>query len=114
MINFDDVTKENIKEHNPNWSKILDHSQRILIIGGSGWEKTNSLFNLIKEESDFDKIYLYAKDQYEAKHQSLINKGESTDLQNVSDLKPLLNTQMTWMIFVKSLKNTTQIRNVKY
>ena len=31
MINFDDVTKENIREHNPNW----DHPYRILIIGGS-------------------------------------------------------------------------------
>ena len=22
MINFDDVTKENIKEHNPNWPQV--------------------------------------------------------------------------------------------
>ena len=26
MVNFDDVTKENIKEHNPNWQQIPDHS----------------------------------------------------------------------------------------
>ena len=25
MINFDDVAKENIKEHNSNWQQILDH-----------------------------------------------------------------------------------------
>ena len=31
MINFNDITKENIKEHNPNW----DQPYRILIIGGS-------------------------------------------------------------------------------
>ena len=37
--NFDDVTKKNIKEHNPNWPQIPDHSYRILIIGGSGSEK---------------------------------------------------------------------------
>ena len=36
MINFDCVTKENIKNHNPNWSKPPDHSYRILIIGDSG------------------------------------------------------------------------------
>ena len=30
MINFDDVTKENIKEHNPNWPQISDHPYRIL------------------------------------------------------------------------------------
>ena len=41
MINFDDVSKENRKEHNPNWPHILDHSYRILIIGGSGSGKTN-------------------------------------------------------------------------
>ena len=35
MINFDDVTKENIKEHNGNWPQISDHPSRILIIGSS-------------------------------------------------------------------------------
>ena len=35
MINFDDVIKENIKEHNPNWPEIPDHLYRILI-GGEG------------------------------------------------------------------------------
>ena len=79
MINFD-VTKENIEEHNPNWPQILDHPYKILIIGGSGSGKTNSLFNLINEEPDIDKIYLYAKDPYEAKYQFLIKKRESTDL----------------------------------
>ena len=29
-------------------------------------------------------------------------------------LKLLFNTQMIWMIFIKTLKDTTQIRNVKY
>ena len=47
MINFDDVTRENIIEHNPNWPKISDHPYRILINGGSGSRKTNSfIFNL--------------------------------------------------------------------
>ena len=43
MITFDDVTKENIKELNPNWPQIPDQSYRILIIEGSGSAKTNSL-----------------------------------------------------------------------
>ena len=34
-ITFDDVPKENIKEHNPNWPQIPDQPCRILIIGGS-------------------------------------------------------------------------------
>ena len=85
MINFDDVIKENIKEHNPSRPKIPDHSYRILIFGGSGSGKTNSLFNLINEEPDIDKIYLYAKDPYEAKYQFLINKRESTGLKHFND-----------------------------
>ena len=40
MINCDDVIKENLKEHNPNWPQIADHSYRILIMGGSGSGKT--------------------------------------------------------------------------
>ena len=66
MSNFDNVLKENIKERDRNWSQIPDHPYRILIIGGSGSGKTNSLFNLINQEPDFDNIYLYVKDLYEA------------------------------------------------
>ena len=31
MIKYDDVTKENIIEHNLNWSQIPDHPYRILM-----------------------------------------------------------------------------------
>ena len=41
MINFGDITKENIKKHNPNWPQIPDHPYKILIIGGSGFGKKN-------------------------------------------------------------------------
>ena len=41
MIQFDDLTKENIKGHNLNWPQIPDHPYRILIIGCSGSGKTN-------------------------------------------------------------------------
>ena len=58
MISFDDVTKENTKEHIPNWPQIPDHLFRILIIGGSGSGKANSLFNLINKEPDIDNIYI--------------------------------------------------------
>ena len=47
---------------------------RILIIGGSGSGKTNALLNLINSQPDIDKLYLYAKDPYEAKYQFLISK----------------------------------------
>ena len=48
MINFDEYTNENRISHNPNWPYIPDNPHRILIIGGSGSRKTNTLLNLIK------------------------------------------------------------------
>ena len=80
MINFDDYTNENKKEHGLKWPYIPDHSYRILIIGGSGSGKTNALLNLIYNKPDIDKIYLYAKDPYEAKYQYLIKRREKVGL----------------------------------
>ena len=45
MFSFDYITKEDTKEHNPNWSEINDHRYRILVIAGSGSGKTNALLN---------------------------------------------------------------------
>ena len=46
MINLGSITNENNKEHNEKWPYIPDHPYRILIIGGSGSGKTNTLLNL--------------------------------------------------------------------
>ena len=62
----------------------------ILIIGGSGSGKTNALLNLINNQPDIDKIYLYAKDRYEAKYQFSINKRESTRLKHFNDPKAFI------------------------
>ena len=79
-INFDDYTNENKTEHNPNWPYIPNHPYRILIIGGFGPGKANALLNLIKNQSNTDKVYLYAKDPYKAKYQYWINKREKVGL----------------------------------
>ena len=50
MFNFHFITKEGIKEHNPNWPGIPDDPYRILIIEGSGSGKTNALLNLIMNQ----------------------------------------------------------------
>ena len=68
MINFDNYANENKIKYNPNWPSIPDHPYRILIIGGSGSGKTNALLNLLNNQQDIDKIYLYAKDPYEEKY----------------------------------------------
>ena len=62
---MDYVVEENVKEYNPDQQQIPDHPYRILIIGCSGSGKTNSLFNLINQQPDVDKIryrQMYAKD----------------------------------------------------
>ena len=69
---------------------IPNHRYRILIIGGFGSGKTNSLFNLINQEPDIYKIYLCAKGPYEAKYQFLINKRESTGLKYLNDSKAFI------------------------
>ena len=80
MINFDDYVNENKTEHNSNWPYIPDHPYRILIIGGSGSGRTNVLLNLIEDQPDIDKIFLYPKDLYEAKYQYLINIREKVGI----------------------------------
>ena len=90
MINFDDYVNENKTEDNKNWPYIPDHPYRILIIGVSGSGKANVLLNLIKNQSDIDKIYLYAKDPYEAKYQYLINKREGVRVKHFNDPKAFI------------------------
>ena len=87
MINFDDVTKENIKNNNRNWPQIPDHPYRILIIGGPGSGKTDLLFNVINQQPNIEKMYLYAKDPYEAKYECLIKKREDSRTKHLNDSK---------------------------
>ena len=70
-----------------NWPYIPDHPYRILITGSSGSGKTNALLNLIENQPDIDKIYLYAKDPYEAKYQYLIKIREKVGIDHQDDLR---------------------------
>ena len=75
---------------NSNWPQFHDHPNRILIIGGSGSGKINSLFNVISHQPHIDQIYLYAIDPYEAKFQLLISKWECTGLKHLNNSKALI------------------------
>ena len=49
--------------------------------------KTNALLNLINNQPDIDKTYLYAEDPYEAKYQFLVNKRENAGSKHLNDPK---------------------------
>ena len=56
MINLDSIINKKNKEYNKKWPDIPNHLYKILIIGGSGSGKTNTLVNLINEQENVDKI----------------------------------------------------------
>ena len=87
MINFDYYTNEKKTKHNLKRPYIPDHIYKILIIGGSGSGKTSALLNLIDNQPDIDKIYLNAKDPYEAKYKYLITNREKVGLNHYRDTK---------------------------
>ena len=47
MLNLEDITNENNKDHDQKWPYIPGHWYRMLIIGGSGSGKTNESLDLI-------------------------------------------------------------------
>ena len=69
-------------KNNKKWPYIPDHLYRILIIGSSGSGKTNALLDLIKEQDDINKIYLYAKDLSEPKYEFFIKKHEDARIKH--------------------------------
>ena len=56
-----------------------------MITGGSGSRKTNTLLNLIGEQNDIDKMYLYAKDLSELKYEFLIKKSKTTEIKHLNN-----------------------------
>ena len=77
MFNPDDITTKN---DNKGWP------YRTLVIGPSGSRKTNNLLNKIQTDNNIiDKIYLYAKDIEEPKHQLLIRKREQAGIKDLKD-----------------------------
>ena len=113
MINFDNYVNENKTKHNKNSPYIPDHPYRILIIRGSGSGKANLLLSLIENQSDNDKIYLYAKDPYEAKYHYLINKRERVGINDFNDPKAFIKYTIGTM-FTKILMITILIKKIKY
>ena len=87
---------------------------RIFTIRGWRSGKINSLLNLTEIQPDIDKIYLYAKDPYEAKYQYLINKREGAGINHFNDPKAFIDYSMICMMLIKILMNTILIKKIRY
>ena len=110
---LDEYTNENIIEHNSKWPYIPDHPYRILITGGSGSGKTNALLNLIDNQPDIDKIYLYAKDPYDKKYQYLINKRVNVGLDHFNDPKAFMEYSNDMQDVHKNIEEYNPIKERK-
>ena len=89
MINLDSITSKNSKERNKKWPfyrlfvQSFDFPDYPYSVSGSG--KTKTLLNLIKEQYNIDKIYLYAKDLSEPKYKFLIKSREDVEIKYCND-----------------------------
>ena len=85
-----------------------------MIIRGSGSGKTSSLFNVIYQQADTNKTYLYAKDPCKAKYQFLINKRKSTILKHFTISKAFIEYSNDMDDIYKYIKdyNTNKKRKI--
>ena len=100
---------------NPNCPYIPDHSYRILIVGGSGSEKSNALLSLIRHETlNIDRFYLYVKDPFESKYQILINGREKVGIKKLKNPKSFIDYSQRIDDVYENLKyyNQTKKRRV--
>ena len=61
--------------------------------------------NLINNQPDIDKIYLYAKDPYEVKYQYLINKREKVGLDHFDDPKAFMEYSNDMQYVYKNIED---------
>ena len=109
MINLDNIVNNN----NEKWPYIPDHPYRILIIGGSGSGKTNTLLHLINKQKDIDKIYLYAKDLSESKYEYLIKNCETAGIKHLNDSKAFIECSNTMNDVYENIDNYNPKRKRK-
>ena len=112
MINLDTITKQKNKEYNEN-RHIPDNPCRIFIIGGCGSGKTNTLLNLINEQSDIDKIYLYAKDLNKPKYEYLIKNHKNTGIKHLNDPNAFIECSNTMDDVYENINDYNPIRKRK-
>ena len=85
----------------------------MLIIGGSGSGKTNTLLNLINEQNDIDNIYLHARDLNELKYKILIKKRKDAEIKHLNDPNAFIERSNTMDDFYEDIHNYNSSRKSK-
>ena len=76
--------------------------------GGSVPRETTALINLINEQNDIDKIYLYVRDLSEPKYEYLIKKSDDAGIKYLNNPNAFIECSNKWMMFMRILMITTQ------
>ena len=76
-------------------------------------QEKHALLNLINNQPDIDKIYLYAKDPYEKKYQYLINKHEKVRLNHFNDPKAFMEYSNDMQDVYKNIEDYKPIKKRK-
>ena len=108
MLNLDDVVS-----NNNSYLERNDWPFRMLIIGPSGYGKTNTLLHLKNNLYPIDKICLYAKDIGEDKYNYLINKREQAGIKNLNDPKAFIEYSDDMSDALNDINNYNKNRDKK-
>ena len=84
------------------------------IYSRSSIQNINVLLNLIENKPDINKIYLYAKDLYQAKYQYLINKRENIGINHFNNPKAFIEYSNDMHDIYKNIDITILIKKMKY
>ena len=107
MANFDSI----INENNKKWPYIPDHPYKILMIGSSKSGKINALINLLNEQNDIGKSYLYAKDLSE--HEVFIKKRENAGIKYYNDPSVFIECEGTMDDINENIDDDNSNRKIK-
>ena len=113
MFNLDSITNENNKEHNKKLPFIPDDPYKVLVVGGPGSGKTNALLNLISQQDDIHKIYLYAKHLSELNYEFLIKKCEDPGIKHLNDANAFIQCSNTMDGIFENIDEYNPNRKIK-
>ena len=84
-----------------------------MIIDSSGSGKTNELINLVNEQHDIEKIYLYARDLSEPKYEYLIKKREDAGIKHLNNPNAFIECSNTIDDIYENINDYNPVRKKK-